>query len=264
MPPNQTALLVDAHVHLHPCFDLADFLTAARTNFQAQAKQLDLSQPIVGALMLAEVSGVYAFADLISQQAQINQRLSDWTVSPTEEATSLRFTHTSGDTLLVIAGRQAVTQEKIEVLALATTADIPDGLSLEETLERAISADSLSVLPWGVGKWIGKRGKLVQTQLQAASQSLFAGDNGGRPNFWPLPAYCQNLIPLPGSDPLPLPSEVSRPGSFGFAIEGHFDWSQPGESLKQILRSSESCIQAYGRLQSPWQFVQNQSLLRLS
>ncbi len=263
LPRNSVQLLVDAHVHLQPCFDLEQFLTAALTNFQQQSQHLQLNQPTTGALLLAEVSGVNAFADLLSHRDSFNQQLLDWEICPTSEAHSLWLQHTAGHSLLMTAGRQVVTQEGIEVLALITEAAIEDRLSLTETLDQVMAAKALPVLPWGVGKWLGSRGKLVKEQLQTAQFPLFAGDNGGRPNFWPLPDYAVQGIQLPGSDPLPLPSELYRAGSFGFLTQGYVDWAQPGESLKQILWEPQPMVQAYGRSLPFLKFIQNQSLIRL-
>jgi 2-polyprenyl-3-methyl-5-hydroxy-6-metoxy-1,4-benzoquinol methylase len=264
-PPPSTHLLVDAHVHLHDCFDLAQFLEAARSNFEQQSRRL--GQSATGILLLTEVRGVQAFSKLVREQKQLNQQLSEWEISPTEEALSLRLTHRSGQMLVIIAGRQVVTQEGIEVLTLITQDTVEDGLSLEETLKGALAADSLPVLPWGVGKWIGKRGTLVQSKLQEPSgTTLFAGDNGGRPGFWPLPDFCYPQ--LPGTDPLPLAYEVKRPGSFGFSVQAPANWAEnwatPGECLKQLLKSPQLTIQPYGRSPSPWQFIKNQFLLRLN
>lgn len=260
--PDFVQLLVDAHVHLQPCFDLSQFLTAALTNFQQQSQQLQLAQPITGALLLTEVSGVNTFTDLADQRNRLNQQLSDWEICPTAEAHSLWLKHTAGHSLLIAAGRQVVTKEGIEVLALITEAVVEDRLSLTETLAQVRAAKALPVLPWGVGKWLGNRGKLVKEQLQTAQFPLFAGDNGGRPSFWPLPDYATQRL-LPGSDPLPLPSDVHRTGSFGFFTQGYVDWAQPGESLKQILLGAEPMIQAYGRSLPFLKFIQNQSLIRL-
>ena len=260
--PNPTYLLVDAHVHLHDCFDLSQFLDAASANFQQQSDRLGLDQPAIGILLLAEVKGVNAFTQLVEQQQQLNQQLSSWKITPTHEAISLRLTHTSGQTLLIMAGRQVVTEEGIEVLALMTEGMLEDGFSLEKTLAEAIAANSLPVLPWGVGKWLGKRGKLVASGLAASPDTLFAGDNGGRPGFWPLPSFCKRQ--LPGTDPLPLSYEVERPGSFGFVTQAVLDRDRPGECLKQVLSRPQPDIQTYGRAQSPWRFLKNQSLLRLS
>ena len=257
------SLLVDAHVHLHSCFDLPQFLQSALANFQRQSDKLGLSQPVTAALLLAEVSGVNAFADLVSRY-QAGNHPADWEICPTAEATTLWLKHSAGHTLLIAAGRQAVTQEGIEVLALITAAAIKDRLSLDDTLAAVTAAGGLPVLPWGVGKWLGKRGQLVAAQLQTSGGVLFAGDNGGRPSFWPLPDYCQQRLQLPGTDPLPLAYEVERAGSFGFVTQGHLNGDRPGESLKQILLGPQPVVQAYGQPQSPWHFLKNQSLLRLS
>lgn len=261
--PAQTQLLVDAHVHLHDCFDLSQFLNAAIANFQAQGQRLRLDGPIIAALLLAEVNGVNAFADLAANWQSLNQQMSDWEICPTEEDCSLWAKHTDRHAILIAAGRQAVTQEGVEVLALMTAASIEDRLSLSDTLEQVITAGGLPVLPWGVGKWIGKRGELVKQQLQTAEVPLFAGDNGGRPGFWALPDYFRQRPQLPGTDPLPLPYEVSRAGSYGFVTQGDFDWATPGKSLKQILLSDRPLIEAYGRSLSPLKFIQSQTLIRL-
>ena len=259
----QTHLLVDAHVHLHDCFDLAQFLDAALANFQKQSQQLKLEPPVIGALLLAEVSGVNAFADLKANLQSLNEQMSDWEICTTEEDCSLRAKHSDGHTILIPAGRQAVPQEGIQVLALMTAAVVRDRLSLSDTLEQAIAAGGLPVLPWGVGKWIGKRGGLVKQQLETANVPLFTGDNGGRPGFWSLPDYFQQRPQLPGTDPLPLPYEVSRAGSYGFSTQGNIDWAHPCRSLKQILLADQPSIQTYGRSLSPLKFIQSQTLIRL-
>ena len=250
-----TPLLIDAHVHLHDCFELSDFLNAALANFQQHS-----SQPITGALLLAEVKDVDAFSNRLKQ----SQSLASWTAQPTKEDCSVWFEHKEGHKILITAGRQIVTSEKIEVLALITHQKIQDGLSLEETLQQISAADALPVLPWGVGKWIGDRGQLVQQQLEASHKTLFAGDNGGRPALWKLPDYFYQKPQLPGSDPLPLESEVSRAGSYGFAIDAAIDSDKPGESLKQVLQQSASSMQTYGRSQPLLQFIKSQTLLRLN
>lgn len=264
----QDILLVDGHVHLHDCFKLADFLKAALSNFQTQSQQLKVNSPIAGALLLAEVSGVNAFSQLSAPQRRLESPLepplSEWEIHPTQEAFSVWAKHAAGHSILITAGRQVVTSEGIEVLALITDAVIEDGRSLEETLVAVEQSEGLPVLPWGVGKWIGKRGKLVQAQLQSDQRDLlFAGDNGGRPGFWTLPHYFHQRPQIPGSDPLPLPAEVTRAGSFGFMTKGKLDSNRPGASLRHILRQTQPFIQPYGRSRAPFEFIKSQSLLRM-
>jgi len=253
--------LVDAHVHLHDCFELVPFLDAAIANFKAQSHQQGVTQPITGALLLSEVSGVNAFAERV--KARANTSMSPWNICPTQEDYSCWAKHTDGHSVLIAAGRQVVTQEGIEVLALITEKSIPDGLSIADTIKQIVAAGGLPVLPWGVGKWIGKRGKLVAHQLRTSEARLFAGDNGGRPDFWSLPAYFQQRAQLPGTDPLPLPEEVSRAGSYGFFTQGILEEERPGQSLKQILQDPDAAIEPYGRSQSLAKFIKNQALIRM-
>ena len=262
--PEQTTLLVDGHVHLHSCFELPIFLSAALQNFQTQSQQLQLNAPLTGALLLAEVSGINAFSAIAQQHQTLSQQLTEWDIELTQEACSIWAKHVEGHAILIAAGRQVVTAEGIEVLALITDNAVEDGRSLTETLAAVEQAQGLSVLPWGVGKWIGKRGNLVQAELENASRELlFAGDNGGRPGFWTLPNYFQHRPQLPGSDPLPMPDEVNRAGSFGFVTQGKLDHDYPGRSLQHILKQTQPYIQPYGRTMSPFKFVKNQSLIRL-
>lgn len=254
-----TPLLVDAHVHLHDCFELVPFLDAAIANFKAQSQQ-GTAKPITGALLLSEVSGVNAFAERVKAHANTT---SSWEIFPTQEAYSCWARHADGHSILIAAGRQVITQEGIEVLALITEGSISDGLSIEDTIKQVVAAGGLPVLPWGVGKWIGKRGKVVAHQLRTSEARLFAGDNGGRPGFWSLPTYFQQRAQLPGTDPLPLPEEVSRAGSYGFYTQGILDKERPGQSLRQILQDSDVSIQPYGRSQSPIKFIKNQALIRM-
>src|SRR4030095_13902120 len=66
-----------------------------------------------------------------------------------------------GHRLLVIAGHQIVTSERIEVLAIACIENIADGLTLDATITAVRDAGAIPVLPWGVGKGSGERGRFV-------------------------------------------------------------------------------------------------------
>jgi hypothetical protein len=70
--------------------------------------------------------------------------------------------------------------------------------------------------------------------------NVFLGDNGGRPTLLRFPDFHRDIIGGPlkilrGSDPLPLPAEADRVGSFGFTLREHMDLLRPAESLKRIL-----------------------------
>ncbi|MDD3813794.1 MAG: hypothetical protein PHZ02_04030 [Desulfocapsaceae bacterium] len=169
----------------------------------------------------------------------------------------------------IVAGRQVVTMENIEVLALFVKQGLTNGLSLHETVDRVKELGGIPVLPWGAGKWFGKRGEIIKNFLvNHGDSNLFLGDNGGRPRFWPTPdlfrlAQKTGFVVLPGSDPLPLPSEALRVGSFGFYLHANnLHGGSPTKYLKKALLSPKVTISPFGCLQKNRLFFLNQLRLR--
>lgn len=261
-------LIADAHVHLYSCFHLEHLLNSAWINFARCARQRSAAQ-FTAILFLTEGKNEISFQQLAQANFGNNQNPPpQWCFIPTQEAISLYACNSLKQRILLIAGRQVVTQENLEVLALMTNAEIRDGLPLSRTIETILAAGGVPVIPWGFGKWMGSRGKLVQKTLaQNCFHGLFIGDNGGRPSFWLRPSYFkqaqqQGLQILPGTDPLPLPSQACRPGSFGFTLASRsaLSWDKPGKHLREILHTAAP--QPYGALESPLQFVRNQIAIR--
>ena len=265
-------ILADGHVHLHHCFDTEQVLDSAWDNFQKVAARQFNQTEFTALLFLTELEQQDDFVRRKNQlESQKDIKVGKWKLGKTQEELSLFAADAdSNKKIILIAGHQIVTAEKLEVLALITTDKVKSGLSLDETVENIASAGGIPVLPWGVGKWIGSRGKILQNFIaKKPSSVLCLGDNGGRPIFWQRPSYfkeaeAKGLRILPGTDPLPLASECDRPGSFGFAIQGDISLDNPGEDIKQILLNSQIAIEAYGSLENPVRFVRNQVALRLS
>ena len=257
--------LVDGHVHFHPCFGVRDFLEAAVTNFDAA--RLEVGRPeAVGCLMFTENAWRHdftAFADgLVTRSAP------EWAVTATSEDFSLLARRKDGATLIFVAGRQLVTEERLEILALGTRHRYSDGLPMAEAVESVATTDALTVLPWGFGKWTGRRGRLVKELLASPrGRHLFVGDNGGRAAVGPNPplfglARERGIPILPGSDPLPLPAEVRKPGRFGFVLEGEIDQHAPASSIKRLLLERIQ-PRRFGRLEGLATFAHRQVALRL-
>jgi hypothetical protein len=140
-----------------------------------------------------------------------------------------------------MAGRQVVTSEKLEILALGADVSTSDGLTAEETLDLIRAAAAIPVLSWSPGKWFGRRGRIIRALIASSSPDRFLiGDTGLRPTFWPMPvlmrrARRKGFTLIGGSDPLPLPGEERWVGTYGVAIQADFDTSRPAESLRQLL-----------------------------
>ena len=262
-------LLVDSHVHMHECFDVARVFDAAAANFAAAARALAAERDYDGVLCLVESRGE-RFLDAV--RARHEGRVwrgvhGFWEIEPTCEPETF-LVHCGSTRLKLIAGRQIVTRERLEVLALSTTAPLPDGEPIEATLAAVRDAGAAAVLPWGVGKWLGARGAVVARILADPEwRHVLLGDNGNRLELGPEPAEFAaarraGRAVLPGSDPLPLRGEEARVGAYGFAVDVALDPLRPAASLLALLESASAFV-AFGRRQPLGRFVGNQVALKL-
>lgn len=249
--PPATTWLVDGHVHIHPGYDLKRFLDAAAANFASAARDIGAPGDTPGVLMLTESGGVDAFADLAGRAGQT---VGGWSVSRTTETISLSMTRSGRARVYLVAGRQIVTADRLEVLALATDQTVPDGLPMDVTVSRVQAAGGLAVIPWGFGKWTGhRRRRLADFLRSAAGDGVLLGDNGGRLNFGPTPpllreARERGLPIVPGSDPLPFASHAERAGRYGFVLTAAVDPDHPARTVVQYLLSRKDQPCPYGRL----------------
>jgi hypothetical protein len=253
------ALLIDAHVHLHDCYVPARFFEQAAENF-ARAATAGGWPPLPGALMLTESAGVDWFGQLEAGGVPT----APWRIE--RGADSITLTAVKGERrLLLVAGRQVVAREGLEVLLLGTRATVAERRPIREILAEGEHLGALRVIPWGAGKWLFGRGRLLDELVDAArpGDGFFLGDSGGRPFFWTAPRHFTRVAQrgvriLPGTDPLPFPDQTGRPGSYGFRLEWPGEVALSGETLKTLLRGSDARLTPYGRLERLVPFVRNQ------
>lgn len=267
-------ILADAHVHIYGCFSLPQFLESAFENFQGQARVRAAGEDFDALLFLTETAADDWFHALQDQaMGRPSTRATDlpgWVFSATCEDCSLRAHGPNGQYLVLVAGRQIVTAERLEVLALCTSDTFPDGGTLSQVVSSIRDANGIAVIPWGAGKWVGKRGKILTDFLRMENPgTLFLGDNSGRPTFWRHPkhfelAQARGIRILPGTDPLPFPSECKRAGNFGFGINGALDRDRPASDIKTMLLDPRIPITPYGSLEQPYRFLRNQISMQLS
>jgi len=264
---------VDGHVHIHECFSLVALLDAARKNFQSAARELALPWPCGMVLMLTETATADYFGKLRKaadgRPASEGDALGTWHIEPTGEESSVSAVNREGDRILIVAGHQIVTREKLEVLALATTKSFPDNDTIDECIRKVQDAGGITVLPWGFGKWIGSRGRTVRRLIESSNVTcLHLGDNGGRLRYWPEPAefrkaQAKNNLVLPGTDPLPFQGEEACVGSFGFALELDQPIEQPAAAITERLSEPYAHILPYGRSEKLLRFLRNQAKMQL-
>lgn len=263
-------ILFDGHVHIYDCFDLDTFFRSAFANFSAAGKKQQTMSRHTCYMLFAEAKGCYYFKRL-KQLAYGAKPAGDapWRVEKTGEYDSLYVYHEEFPDMRVViaAGRQIVTAEKLELLALLTDDEFEDGMSLGQCVEAVTVAGGVPVCPWGVGKWLGGRGKVVSNFIEEGRDHFFLGDNGGRPPFWPVPSQFGRVGGavklISGSDPLPLTGEERKVGSFGGIMDCDGPEEKPAAFLRDQFKADSVARQPYGKLCSPLSFFKNQIGLRL-
>jgi hypothetical protein len=155
------------------------------------------------------------------------------------------------------------------VLALGTRRIFEKGEPARRLIKETAQSGALPVLPWGIGKWLGRRGQLIEDLIRDPNlPSLFLGDNSHRPAFWPRPSVFESaskrgLKNLPGSDPFPFPEEVRRVGSVGVALRGSLDIEMPFHDLKRRLLNPSTTLRQFGSREPLVRFVRNQLRMQL-
>ena len=261
-------VFADAHVHIHDCFDFQDFFTAAARNFTSISSN-GLSTPSNRyVLCLTETSRANKFKELSKQADQKSNSISRsqavWRFERGANNVCLRASHPNFDEIEIVAGRQIVTAEKLEILALGTIERIEDGLAASNVITAVVDCGAIPVLPWGFGKWLGSRRRAVEDLIdEFADGTLYLGDNSGRPALMSDPAQFElarrlGIRILPGSDPLPFASECNKAGSFGFYTDVVPSLDGIWTDVRNMLQQGEGTLQSYGSLESPVRFVRNQ------
>ena len=238
-------LIADTHVHFYPCYDLARAASLALSNLKKRAAELKLPQgPAVFGLCLAERRDCHFFAQL-SQRA--GGQLGEFRITAAEEPGVLNLHTAGGETLVIISGRQIITRERLEVLALGEDLAIEDGLPIGQVLALVRKSTAVVVLPWSPGKWMFSRGRLIAELIKTPGFAL--GDTLLRGRLMPrLMSLGQNLERkiIAGSDPLPFRGEEQRLGEYATAVYIEGECSAK-DALRRMVLDAGVPVELVGR-----------------
>jgi hypothetical protein len=237
--------LADTHLHIYPGHDPGITIRSALSGLRNAAR----SSNAPCALFLTEGRGHHWFASLKTG----GHRLPDaWHVLPTPEPEAV-WIDTGNDRVLVLAGRQLVTAERVEILALTLEAAPADGAPAAELMSQVMDQQAVPVLPWAPGKWMFARAKVVENLTQLGGERLRLADSSLRCLGWPTPAILSaaRIPPLAGSDPLPAPGEETLAGSYGIRIQLDFDENAPVSSFRKALCNPATPIDIIGNRNTP-------------
>ncbi len=247
-----TRVLADTHVHLYDAYDLGAF-TARALSLARHA-----GTPVV--LCLTESARYDYFGALREAAAgrfgagrggrspsRVDPKRVGTTLHRPQDPLALGLGDEEGPVVFRIAGRQLVSREGIEVLAIGVDAAHPvaateDGsMSLVDLVRAALGAAAAAVVPWSFGKWTGARARAVQSLAEtpvSREPLFFFGDISARCWPWPRPAVFDGPARLlPGTDRLPFPGRERRIGTYGIELTGSLDPDAPAASFLELLRS---------------------------
>ena len=250
------AIPVDGHVHFHRSERVTATLDAAAANFRAIGSS---RSACVGALLLTEAAG-----ERVYNHIRERDLAGPWRIEPCAAETQSLICHGTDGWIVVVSGRQIRCERGLEVAALGTTEEFSEGRPLAETILAVTESGALAVLPWGFGKWMGGRGKLVRRMIEHHAPSDFAvGDNGGRLGWLGQPALVRAAAQrgfrvVPGTDPFPFGNDFRRVGAFGFFVDSVPAMNAPWSDLSRGIAAKTGSLPRYGKALDPARFMVNQ------
>lgn len=259
---------VDGHVHVYPWTSVERLLDAAGRNLPGTAgaaRNADV-------LLVADPEGVRGFERLLAAGAdgRVFGSSGRWSLAGAD-GQSVSFRRNGGRSLTAIRGQQLITREGLELLGMGCSRTLPSGLPLSSLVDRVRAAGGWSIIAWGVGKWLGRRGRLVTDMIVAEGgrPDIMLGDNGGRPWCWSrVPQFAaaaeRGMRILAGTDPLPLKGDEERVGSYGSRVRvAGTSALATVDALRQALERPDTPITTFGYQMSIGRFASNQLRVRL-
>lgn len=259
-------VILDSHVHYYNSWNISldQLFSTIHYNLSTNIHRQVDNKILTAVCLLDTDKCVNPIAELL-YQLHLNQT-STWKLIPLEKEPFAFWASNEDKMLLIITGTQYVTREGLEVLKIGQSQPLNHGNSILHMLE-INDQSSLTILPWAVGKWLGKRGDLVSHLLENVGQYNFLlGDNGGRPKIWNNIKQFKyaSKIEMPiiaGSDPLPVKNQYLKAGSYGNFLKLELDYRKPWESIIYAIHHQK--IETFGKLSSLSSFISNQLKLRL-
>ncbi|MDM8553110.1 hypothetical protein QUF75_00050 [Desulfococcaceae bacterium HSG7] len=230
-------LIADTHIHLYPCYNLITAFDNLRLNLQK------LAPAASRAAFFSERSDCNYFADI--RDGSVKVISDDFRIEPLNEKDGLVLIEKNDSVLYLFSGRQIVTEERIEILALTTDAMIPDFMPAKNVINAVSDTGGVPVLSWAPGKWLFKRKNIVRELIDYFSPNqMLISDTTLRPTLWMEPSLMRRAVEkgfsvLAGSDPLPFIGEEKYLGIYGSILNGPFDINKPVSSIRKLLVSPD-------------------------
>jgi len=257
----KVTLLIDGHVHVYPHYNLKSVLQNGISNLTLAARKSsafnakiteNYSDDVFPVWFLAERSDCNFFEDAIKMKKKVENN--GFRMIPSDETETLIVEKAGKPILYILAGRQIVTKEGLEILSIASNLFQKDReKTIDDVISSIVDANGVPTLNWAPGKWFFNRGKAVKRLLEEKSpENLLICDTSLRPTVWPTPRQMATAIKrgvkvIAGSDPLPFYDEEKYIGSYGFCLTGEFNHQRPAFSIRSLLRKPDKNIFLIGK-----------------
>ncbi len=255
-----TSILFDAHVHIYPEYDIDGAINASLNHMNRIIGKNKLASNTVKMWLLTEGTIYNGFNQLLALNSE--QYIAEKTGLA---SLVIRDRQSQNNLLYVLAGRQIVSSDKLEICALATNFNMADReLNTQDTINKVRENGAIAALNWAPGKWFTKRGKIVSNIIETNDpNNLLISETTMRPTIWPTPvlvkqAFRKNFRMIVGSDPLPFSGEESLVGSYISMVQGEFDPQNPEGSIKALLMDPSIKIKRLGKRSGPFIFAKRQ------
>lgn len=247
-------LVVDTHLHIYPFYDIPRALIALFDNLEK------IDSTAIKVACLTERYDCNIYNELKHSPAE--SITSNFEILPSNTGGSLEIRqYESSQSLILLPGQQIITSENLEVLSLNCANRIEEGADAETTINEIDAHHGIPVIAWGLGKWFGHRGKIVESLINKFKPNQLAvGDTTMRPLGWRTPqlismARDKGFKVLCGSDPLPFSGEEIRPGSYASTITFDNTANDLSETFRSLLTQTSE-IRDAGKRGSPLQVAQ--------
>ncbi len=224
-------LIIDAHVHFYSLYrtDRAlSYLSSNLGNLDAAARRVAL---------LAERYDCDFFGDLKSGNVQTER----FGIEPAAKGRAVSVMSGEQEEVRIFPGRQVVSGEKLEILALLVERLDMEGCPARDIISATLDAGGIPVVGWAPGKWLFGRGREVAGLVESFDPgSLVIGDTTLRPYGYPEPgpmkeARKKGMGIIAGTDPLPFAGEETVMGTYGVLVETKEDDSLDDIDLRGLL-----------------------------
>ena len=259
-------ILVDTHTHYYPFCSFTKYFDYAYLNMQTAARENNNAQTFSAILCLLETETSHNYQDLLDI-ANSTKKMGEWQLESLDNNKLLRLSQSDEKELYILPGQQIITSENLELLIIGSTEKISHKNPINTYLEK-YSETHLLILPWGVGKWLGKRGRIVSRLIQRNNHTFTLGDNSARPSLWQyVPQFIQarkkGIKILAGSDPLPIHKQYKKVAIYGSTMTGSLQQQGLADQLRETILNSKTNIKSYGHRDGLLRFIFSQLLLRL-